>query len=824
MKKLSLFLIVMFCFCMTVSVFAAPLFPDVPNEHWARDAVANLAAKGVLEGYPDGTFKGERAATRWEMAMAIQRLLAKMEAEHATFATKADLEALRALVNNLKDELDALGVRVKNLEGNVSDLDKRVTEKERITFEGDMVAKFVSIGIRNTGITGTPFWAPFVGGTGVFINSVDPTVPPNYYYHKIGTADLISGRPFINGAGFTNRARLGIKIKLSKDMSAAIRLASFTSAGNPYVDAYWGVNAPYLSNTFAGNGYVTGQAINNQPWTKMTFDSFILEHHPSKTSLTVGAINEVDVDNFILSRVPNPNIQGQSISKFAEQVVSSTKKREVSAMKYKEDEDTYIPFYGIRVRSKAHVITNMTYEFLYSKMPHGDTIGTGTGFSGITQPQLFSINGTWDLKGHGYFKLNALEIFENNLAGGVSAFTPDHGNFWAWSDPNSYAGQAASAQPMRSSSGTTFISQQKQTSWGASVNYVFTPSNIRAVLGYGNTAYKPNILSGYTVNGNHFRAGVGWTNEKNTLDLDAEYVSTDPYYDPFQLYYQGIGTLILGGLPTTQGGVITAMPLPAFYAGAPGSYIPFGYQLHDSGLYTNNRTGLKFGAEYRLPEQRGRVNLRFASLQEHTASTQQVDTSGGLNGMKPGFIEPLFMILSHNNQGTGAPGAFNPEAPKGKTTQFGGGVEYKFDPMPLKVSAQYDGYQFRRDSIYNGTLNLIGLTNQCNLKYNIFRLGLDYKTCDKFNLRGNLDLATLRGYHWAFNIPYVSAGAPKTAGSDAVGVSQIMPGVGFDYDIAKNTQWTMDLKYINTTDYMNDLISPQNYSGIQMMTQFKIKF
>ena len=53
------------------------------------DAVKALAARGMLEGYPDGTFKGDRAASRYEVAMIVARMLARMEAEHATFATRA---------------------------------------------------------------------------------------------------------------------------------------------------------------------------------------------------------------------------------------------------------------------------------------------------------------------------------------------------------------------------------------------------------------------------------------------------------------------------------------------------------------------------------------------------------------------------------------------------------------------------------------------------------------------------------------------------------------------------------------------------------------
>ena len=64
---------------LAAPAFAAPLFPDVPENHWARDAVATLAAKGIVEGYPDGTFKGDRNATRWEVAMMVARLLGQME-------------------------------------------------------------------------------------------------------------------------------------------------------------------------------------------------------------------------------------------------------------------------------------------------------------------------------------------------------------------------------------------------------------------------------------------------------------------------------------------------------------------------------------------------------------------------------------------------------------------------------------------------------------------------------------------------------------------------------------------------------------------------
>ncbi|MCA9793553.1 MAG: S-layer homology domain-containing protein, partial [Candidatus Eremiobacteraeota bacterium] len=114
--------------------WAAPLFPDVPDNHWAKDAVAALAAKGLVEGYPDGTFKGDRAASRYEVAMIVARLLAKMEQAHASFATKAELQELRKLADAYKEELEAFGVRVTNLEEQTNRLDLRVSELERIRF------------------------------------------------------------------------------------------------------------------------------------------------------------------------------------------------------------------------------------------------------------------------------------------------------------------------------------------------------------------------------------------------------------------------------------------------------------------------------------------------------------------------------------------------------------------------------------------------------------------------------------------------------------------------------------------------------------------
>ncbi len=115
---------------------SATPFSDVPANHWAYQALQSLAADGLVEGYPDGKFKGDRPLSRYEMAVIVARVIAKVEANGAS---KADLDKLQKLIQALKDELDALGVRVTNLEDSLDALDKRTKFAQSIQFHGLMI-------------------------------------------------------------------------------------------------------------------------------------------------------------------------------------------------------------------------------------------------------------------------------------------------------------------------------------------------------------------------------------------------------------------------------------------------------------------------------------------------------------------------------------------------------------------------------------------------------------------------------------------------------------------------------------------------------------
>src|SRR6056297_2185864 len=65
-------------------------FPDVPSNHWAYEAINELVATGIIEGYPDGTYKGQNNLTRYEVAMIISRLLDNIAEEQDAMMAKIE--------------------------------------------------------------------------------------------------------------------------------------------------------------------------------------------------------------------------------------------------------------------------------------------------------------------------------------------------------------------------------------------------------------------------------------------------------------------------------------------------------------------------------------------------------------------------------------------------------------------------------------------------------------------------------------------------------------------------------------------------------------
>ncbi len=149
----------------TASAQAPAEYPDVPLDHWAYNAINKLSAAGILEGYPNGQYQGNRAMTRYEFAVAIARLLQNLPTSTgggaqgpqgiqgvagpvgpvgpagsianvnlSNLVTKPELaDALDALRREFRTELEALGVRVDGLDARVTALENRVVKAPRLT-------------------------------------------------------------------------------------------------------------------------------------------------------------------------------------------------------------------------------------------------------------------------------------------------------------------------------------------------------------------------------------------------------------------------------------------------------------------------------------------------------------------------------------------------------------------------------------------------------------------------------------------------------------------------------------------------------------------
>jgi hypothetical protein len=140
------------------TVATAQDFTDVPEHHWAFEAIDYLAEAGLVEGYPDGTFKGDRPFTRYEMAMVIARIFTKIQDWQAmtgdgtlppgdggeSLDTAEIFSRLDRLSDEFREELADLGARVTAIED----------EQAIMRDEMDDIRGL----IKDSGLTGTVRW------------------------------------------------------------------------------------------------------------------------------------------------------------------------------------------------------------------------------------------------------------------------------------------------------------------------------------------------------------------------------------------------------------------------------------------------------------------------------------------------------------------------------------------------------------------------------------------------------------------------------------------------------------------------------------------
>lgn len=129
-KRLFVTLVAVFIFCVSSTGFAGP-FADVPADHWAYDAINRLAKDGIVQGYDNNTFGGDKAMTRYEMAIIVGKAMEKTDSANPDNKT-----LINKLSAEFAKELETLGVRVTNVE-------KKVDELNKLKITGDFYFRYL---------------------------------------------------------------------------------------------------------------------------------------------------------------------------------------------------------------------------------------------------------------------------------------------------------------------------------------------------------------------------------------------------------------------------------------------------------------------------------------------------------------------------------------------------------------------------------------------------------------------------------------------------------------------------------------------------------
>ena len=326
MKK-TLLLAAVMALGVNAGVYAANPFSDVPAGHWAYDAVNKLAAEGVVEGFPDGTYGGDRLMTRYEMAQIVAKAMAK----------GANVDKLAA---EFAGELDSLGVRVANLEKKSDNV--RITGQIRYEYGdrgGDLGSKYGKVAQHRLRsrifVNGNinedwSYTGRFENNQSLKNSSGDDTVRLNQAYvnGRLGGVKLIAGKgDHYTGSGFVyDDTAEFIRAAYGKDVQVSAYVGKPVTTASDYgYEKMWGgevsgkigrltLAAGYdefkdskgSADAYSG-GYVPAKkGDDNGIWNvsaKYKFDDFTLgaTYLHSDVDVYNSPYNDVDTDGYVIS-------------------------------------------------------------------------------------------------------------------------------------------------------------------------------------------------------------------------------------------------------------------------------------------------------------------------------------------------------------------------------------------------------------------------------------------------------------------------------------------------------------------------------------------
>lgn len=263
-RTLTVALLAIFGTALFVPVFAQDNFPDVPENHWAYEALENLKREGILVGYPDGTYKGSRSLTRYELAVALNAAYLRMKMMHDGLAeqiaeirrsmgqgggTSTDTAGMKALA----DRLTAVENQLKGM-GNMA-ADMAAMKRMADEFQKELASMGVDVEGMKKDIA--ELQKKVAGGTAVGA-SVSISGDANLF---VATGDAASGSAGVMGVdgrilGVDNS---GNNVNFHRDLNVYHELATTLSGGGNGSPKWWGTvvfgNMVGTAGTTATSGF-----------------------------------------------------------------------------------------------------------------------------------------------------------------------------------------------------------------------------------------------------------------------------------------------------------------------------------------------------------------------------------------------------------------------------------------------------------------------------------------------------------------------------------------------------------------------------------------
>ncbi|MEQ8191815.1 MAG: S-layer homology domain-containing protein [Candidatus Eremiobacterota bacterium] len=229
---------------LTVLPASASPLSEIEKDNWVYDALSFLEDRRLIEGYPDGFFKGDRPLTRYEAAMTVARILSKLQLLEASTPKKPDLslyitederELLNKLVKEFNSELTSHGITITNIENTIENLNSRIEKLEKIKINGALNVTAVSIG-----------YSPDEMNTKSFGNPYPPSSTPGpvIMQDRDRYNGANGGSLLFSGSAIMSRLDLNISSNITERLKAGLDFISYSSFGEKGIIDECGIMPP----------------------------------------------------------------------------------------------------------------------------------------------------------------------------------------------------------------------------------------------------------------------------------------------------------------------------------------------------------------------------------------------------------------------------------------------------------------------------------------------------------------------------------------------------------------------------------------------------